>query len=126
MYVNIHRFVQSFFAGYEPLRKAFGLENVPIEDDEIDGGVEIDIKSLIKNIFTHDLVVDSYNQNDCRSDRNNNVICNVDHNDNDGDNMIDIDEATGDDPDESLPPPPAHLTGENLCMFIMYSHSFVL
>jgi hypothetical protein len=73
---------------------------------------------LIKNIFLPDLVVNSVVSTavhafDCRSDRNNNFICNLSSIDKSSRDLIDIDEAINDDPVSFLPPPPAHLTSED-------------
>jgi hypothetical protein len=43
--------VQSFFAGYEPLRKAFGLENLPLEDEEEVEGNSVAVGELVRTVF---------------------------------------------------------------------------
>jgi hypothetical protein len=92
--------VQSFFAGYESYRTAFGLENMAPEDEIIDE--EGDMSEVMKSHY-HDLQVEAEYK-----------ASTAQHSVNNGDSSsssaaVDIDEEVKSSK-LKLPPPPAHLT----------------
>jgi hypothetical protein len=103
--------VQSFFASYEPLRVAFGLENTPPEDDieEEDGEGEGDLNAMVQTMYKDQVeaAVPAEKSQDSGSSDVNGSICNGVEGD--------IDEGTKH-PNTSLglPSPPSHLY-DNSC-----------
>ena len=99
--------VQSFFASYEPLRVAFGLENTPPEDDIEEEGSEGDLNALVQSMYRDQMDAASTVEHSQRSSSSSSSDANGSASSGVAD---DIDEGTKH-PNTSLglPSPPSHL-----------------